>query len=76
MTTRKPTLRELQPGQPVILPSGHAGRVVAVDLERGHVDVEAQPWRANFRPSHLRVEGELVFLNVEAPSEGNQEPEA
>lgn len=64
MTTRTPRLRELRPGMPVTLPTGHAAVVVAVDRERGHVDIESVPWRACFRPQHLRVEASVVILNT------------
>jgi preprotein translocase subunit YajC len=49
---------ELAPGDQVLLPTGHAAVVLAVDRERGEVAIEATPWRANFRPSHLRRPGD------------------
>lgn len=50
-------LAGLEPGTPVLLPTGHAAVVVAVDQERGQVEVESTPWRASFKPAHLRRPG-------------------
>lgn len=62
-------------GAIVTLPTGRAAIVRSVDRARGEVEVEALPWKASFRPGHLRpaADGEaLVFLNVQS----TEEPEA
>lgn len=48
-------LAGFEPGAAVQLPSGRPAVVLTVDRERGEVQVEAVPWRANFRATHLRL---------------------